>query len=187
VQRYIRAGGEVNRRIKLTKTAPTLLEIAIWRGQIDTVELLLKNKADPNFCGLSYDGNPLVVVVDAHEAKRSDYPYVKIMKLLLAYGANPNLSDPWGQHCRALCDAAGFGDTEMIKLLLAAGADANATNRIGQTPLHVVENEECARLLLAAGANCKALWNGETPAEVALRDRRLPVHEFLSKECARLP
>jgi ankyrin repeat protein len=187
VQRYINNGGDVNRRIQLHKVAPTLLGIAISAGRVNLVDLLLKNKADPNFIAGGFYCYPLVRVVDADEVSAPDDPYLKIMKLLLAHGANPNLIELGGHHCPALYDAANFGNTKMIKLLLAAGANPNATNEFGQIPLHIVKNVESARLLLAAGADCKALANGETPAEVASRDKRLKVYEFLLRECPRRP
>lgn len=187
LQRYISSGGDVNRRIPFPKGAPTLLAIAASSGRIDAVDMLLKNKADPNFYCDGFDWSLLARVVDAHESRGSNDPYLEIMKLLLAHGANPNLTNQWGHHCPALYDAAEFGDAEMIKLLLAAGADVNATNNIGQIPLHIAKNVESARLLIAAGANLKALSYGETPADVALRNHRLEVHELLTNQSARLP
>lgn len=187
VQQFINGGGDVNRSIKFDKLSPSLLGVAVGYGRVQTVELLLKNKADPNFIAGGFDCNPLVIVVDTHDVKGSDDPYLQIMRLLLTHGANPNLADQRGHHCPALYDAAEFGSTEMVKLLLAAGADVNATNQFGQTPLHAVKDVESARLLLAAGANCKALCYGETPADVALREKRLEVYEFLTNQCTHLP
>jgi ankyrin repeat protein len=179
VQKYLDGGGDVNRRIKFDKLGPTLLGIAAANGQVNTVELLLKNKANPDFAGNDFSFDPLVLAVDPHKSKDSDDSDLQITRLLLANGANPNVTNQQGNHCPALYDAAEFGRTEIVKLLLEAGADVNATNYFGQTPLHTVRNVESAKLLIAAGANCKALANGETPADVALREKRLGVYDIL--------
>ena len=66
-------------------------------------------------------------------------------------------------------------DLETAKALIAAGADVNAKNILGKTPLHGVYNHEIAQLLITAGADARA------------EDRFgcTPLHEAITSEIAK--
>jgi ankyrin repeat protein len=73
--------------------------------------------------------------------------YDRVLEVLLAYGANPNLATADGvetggfmRDCRtkgetALHRAAAFGEEDTIQLLLNAGAQVDARDANGDTPL----------------------------------------------------
>jgi ankyrin repeat protein len=73
--------------------------------------------------------------------------YDRVLEVLLAYGANPNLATADGvetggfmRDCRtkgetALHRAAAFGESDTIQLLLNAGAQVDARDANGDTPL----------------------------------------------------
>ena len=77
------------------------------------------------------------------------------IKLLIAHGANPNLSRPkdgWA----ALILASYFGYCDAANVLLESGANVNVTNLWGETALfHAASQgqERCVEVLLAHGAD----------------------------------
>ncbi len=81
-----------------------------------------------------------------------------------------------------LSTAALHDQLDSVKLLLDRGADANATNRDGNTPLHVATflcRQEIVELLLANGASLEAK-NGrsETPRDVVLAEWSKALADF---------
>ena len=93
--------------------------------------------------------------------------YTEKLITLLAAGANVNHADYSDE--TPLCEAANYGQTEVIKLLLAApGIDVNKADKNGETPLYRAAyygRTECVKLLLAApGIDVnKASRYGRTP------------------------
>jgi hypothetical protein len=106
-----------------------------------------------------------------HEPARRE----EMVRLLLAAGANVNLSGPFGT---PLISAGSSKDPTLVQLLLAAGANVNATTRDGYTALlyEVLAicgerhegSRETLRMLLKAGAEvnvrCALGW---TPLSIA--------------------
>tara|TARA_B110000090_G_C13009558_1_gene303630 strand:- start:167 stop:478 length:312 start_codon:yes stop_codon:yes gene_type:complete len=75
-------------------------------------------------------------------------------------------------------------DTEVMEFLLASGAGVNAVNDYGRTPLfNAVAHgrPECAKVLLAAGANVNQRdTEGNTSLDIALSSRvRVRVKEMV--------
>lgn len=95
-------------------------------------DFLLSRGADPNRA-LYEGGRPL------HRA--STWGNVKIVQVLLNYGANPNTRDKdecTPLHCAANCRDDAYSNKspyEIIELLIAHGADVNAKDVCGNTPL----------------------------------------------------
>ena len=98
----------------------------------------------------------------------------------------PHTPDAQGYTC--LHAAASYGHHDLLKFLLARpGVNLNCGDEDGDTPLHVVEDVESCRMLLAAGADpSKRNGDGLSPAgnargegrdgtrETAPRPRRNP-------------
>jgi ankyrin repeat protein len=118
---------------------------------------------------------------------------VAVMRLLLAAGADPKLTQP--NQANALMLAAGMGwrdgspaapsydqgsekdAIEAIRLCMTSGLDINATTNNGETALHAAISgrgaESIVRFLVENGADLKAKnKQGRTPLEVAVASRR---------------
>ena len=120
----------------------------------DIVKILLEHKANPNVRTtargfvLHHDspGNSLLIAGSTPFMKAATTSDVRLMKLLLEYGADPNISTQ--NHTTPLMAAAGLNWTdisslgteeasiEAIKLCIEHGADVRAFNDLGETALH---------------------------------------------------
>lgn len=197
IGQYLASGGDVNRAVICYpaghRYAP-LLDVAVENGRLDTIDFLLKSGAKPNQPDSTGD-TPLMWVIGRIGNHVPLGMRVQILKMLLKAGADPNLKASSEYNYAPLLEAASLGESQMVSILLAAGADVNATNKIGQTALHLANNAEAARLLIAAGANRDARYtyvmpadrersasvtNVETPVESAVRKRRFDVLAVLT-------
>jgi ankyrin repeat protein len=118
---------------------------------------------------------------------------VAVMRLLLAAGADPTLTQPNGANALMLAAGLGWRDgspaapsydqgserdaIEAIKVCMEAGLDINATTTSGDTPLHVAisgrGSDVIIRFLVESGANLQAKnKQGRTPLDVATASRR---------------
>ena len=104
---------------------------------------------------------------------------VDLMKLLLAYGADPKIATDHGD--TALTAAAGIGwvegvtyehsakeNVEAVKMLLDLGLDPNAANQDGRTPLMgaaLKGRNEVVQLLVDHGAKLDTRDNGSRDTE----------------------
>lgn len=92
-------------------------------------------------------------IVDGALLEAASGGYAKIVKELLAEGANPNAKNKFGE--TTLMKATDY--PEIVKMLLSAGADVNAKTKTGWTALdsatgEYIGNAESAKLLREAGA-----------------------------------
>ena len=148
----IREGDDVN---AIDSQGHTILNIACkyWRvgdkGKEDfdrrqaticeMMRLLLNNGADVNKLDDAREA-PLHIA-----ARRKMY---KVIELLLAQGANPNLQGRDGNtalHLAVLCPLYPYGESEtidIIELLIRGGANVNARNHKGKTPLGLIAMED---------------------------------------------
>jgi len=148
------AEGETNRVrsfLGVAKTIGTLgytpLLVAVVRAQVDTALFLLDHGADPNneaagmtplhwACGKweSYTANPVYGFDDAMSGIPDRQAKLRLVKALLAHGANVNarMTKPQPSLAGGYLDATGAtaillaasaNDLELMKILLAAGAD----------------------------------------------------------------
>ena len=88
---------------------------------------------------------PLIHAVQEYE---SDAAYENVIRILLAKGAQPNVTDRIGD--AALNRAIGFAEVAIVKLLIDNGANVNLANRFGMTP------DDCARSFKNRSENLSA-------------------------------
>jgi ankyrin repeat protein len=116
---------------------------AVFHGHWQLCEFLIEHGADVNY-PLPETGE---VPLHAALCKAKSPVYNRVLKVLLAHGADPNRTtkagvetDSFMRDCRTkgetpLHRAAAFGDAEAIQLLLDAGAVIDARDAHGDTPL----------------------------------------------------
>jgi cytohesin len=157
VQALIKAGADVNAR---ENDGSTPLKLAVAGRNLAIVRLLLENKANPNV-----SPNPLFTA--------AQHPSGEMVKLLLAYGADPNgefalkiSKDP----DIPLLAAVQIGAQDSAFALLDAKADPNLTNQSGATPLHLALGQEAVfkRLIKEGAAVNVRDRSGETPLHYAV-------------------
>lgn len=149
------ATGKINYVIRLLAREPELvnthaddgfhaLGLACFFGHYDVAEYLIKAGAPIN----SPSRNGLKAA-PLHSATAAGH--VRIVKLLLESGADPNVREQSG--FTALHAAAQNGDVEMIRALLFAGADLTLKNDAGKSALDIAMDagHEKATLLLGEG------------------------------------
>ena len=156
----------------------TLLD-AIKSGDAKTVELLLKNGADPNKA--DKEGRTVLMVA-------ANYGYEKITQLSLNKDADPNKADNNG--FTALYFAAQNGHLNVVKYLVKKGANVNKANNKGFTPLYIAAQYgllnviEC---LVKKGADVnKADKDGDTPLMLAADKGYKKIVELLLEKGANL-
>jgi ankyrin repeat protein len=130
-----------------------LLDRACYYGDELGVEYLLRAGADPTgirgyeaFHKIDHVGlEPTLPLAQAAYGG-----HVKIVRILLRAGANPN--EQYSEHLTALTDAASHGHLEVVRVLLAAGADRNHRSDLGTALELAVKNHHTAvaRLLRSA-------------------------------------
>ena len=150
----------------------TALHKAVYYGDSDAVRKLLAistvNRNPVMGTGLT----PLMIA--------SGNGRWRIVKQLLAAGANPNLATSGG--LTALLLAAKGGFLGIVRQLLSAGANANAATENGLTALHLAARKgyiQIVEKLLASGADKNALFNGKTPLDEARAHKHMHVAELL--------
>jgi ankyrin repeat protein len=84
---------------------------------------------------------------------------IQMLKLLLKEGADVTRADPVDGHT-ALFSAVIGGNAEAVQLLLAAGSRVHHRNHYNMTPVFMVRSLPVLNLLLAAGADAKAVSFG---------------------------
>ncbi|MEY4932481.1 MAG: hypothetical protein RLZZ403_801 [Pseudomonadota bacterium] len=138
----------------------TPLAMATNNFKFDVAALLLERGANPNRWDF-WGRTPLYMAVDLNTLPHGGWPdlpsqdettSLKLVELLLAAGANPNVQLKLFPPYRHLSNDRGFdlmltigttpllraakaGDTEVVKRLLKAGAHPNLPNVLGHTPV----------------------------------------------------
>lgn len=135
---------------------------AVWAGNLELLELLLKSGADPNMRSKldNYKGwTPLRVAVSENQKDA--------VELLLKWKADPNIPSDGSTPLHVAVDKP-----EILKLLLANKAAVDARDKDDMTPLaHAMQQQlpEAATVLLAQGADPNATNNfGWTPLHIAV-------------------
>jgi ankyrin repeat protein len=180
LRKYLTSGGDVNRVIQYMpfgKISAPLISVAIRHGQLATIDLLLKNGANPNQAD-SAGYTPVMWTIGKSGGDRG--ARVQMLKLLLKSGADPNLKASSTYGWTPLIEAAELGQAEMVSTLLSFGAQVNATNNAGQIALQYTDEVEIAQLLIGAGADTTNRMGGETPTESAIRRGKFGVLAVLT-------
>ncbi|MEG4441327.1 ankyrin repeat domain-containing protein [Microcoleus sp. AT9_B5] len=163
VKKLLEKGADVNAGTYMDKTP---LSMAVYRGDIEIVELLISHGADVN------DRSGLVSsAIDGHYRTSSE-----IAKLLIAKGARVSITSG-ENYLHTLATATN--DPELVEILIAKGVKINGKDFLGNTPLHKAaewNNIQLVELLINKGADVKATNNnGKTPLNLAI-ERRFPPH-----------
>ncbi len=198
------AAGVANRvtnQLGIAKTVGAIgytpLLVAVMRGQVDLALWLLDHGADPNILAAgftplhwasgqweSFTANPVYGFEDAMSGIPDRQAKLRLVKALLAHGANVNarMTMPQPTFAGGYLDAvgatpfllaAGANDLEMMRILLAAGADpkirtasnasaimaaAGLNHSIGEDTVTEAQAMETVKFLLDLGVDPK----GET-------------------------
>ena len=149
------ATGKINNVIRLLARDPNLvnafsedgfqpLGLACYFGHFDVSEYLVR-------AGASINSRSLNQLKAAAIQSATAGGYRKIVKMLLDYGADPNIREQGG--FTPLHAAAQNGDDEMIRILLYGGADLTISSHNGKTALDLAidAGHEKATLLLGEG------------------------------------
>jgi len=155
------------------------LMLASVVGDAESVEMLLKNGANPNY--RDKDGwTPL-----HYAAYRGR---VDVAELLIKHGAEINAKDNDG--ATPLHLAAQKGHVDVAELLIKYSAEVNARSNNGRTPLHAAalgDHVKVAELLIKHGAEVNARDdNGTTPLHYAASWGHVDVAELLIKHGAEI-
>ena len=124
-----------------------------------------------------------------HAVERNNSDSLKIIHLLLKYGAEPDLENEFGD--LPLHGAALFNkDPAVHEALLEYGADVNSRGEGDNTALHRAvrsnKNPDVFKFLLQKGADLKAKNKaGFTPLELAENNKKFKVADILRKYACR--
>ena len=139
---------------------------------VEMAKILIQYGANPEGDGPAPD-NPLVFI--AYENN------IELVKYLLEIGVDPNVLDD-GMGSTAIMMASGYGYDELIQILLHHGAKVYKANRVGFTALHkaaVHGSMSTVKILLASGADPRAISDWKTPADQARYQKHYDVAEYL--------
>ena len=146
------------------------LHRAAWAGQVNCVEMLLRNGADCNAQNLK-DWTPLNCA--------SFYGHAATVKALLKAGACVQTSNCYGG--TPLSGAAYNGHDQVVGILIDAKAVVNTVDSTGRTPLSTASfngHENVVEMLLEAGAHVDAADND---GRTALSSASFKGHEGVVK------
>lgn len=149
----------------------TALSYAIEKNQQISALYLMSVGANPNK-GFTTGESSLLMMA----AQRADN---RVVKALLAAGADVNYADTEGQSAIALASYKGHLTT--VKTLLKAGADVNVTPEGESLLMHIVKNNDLllAQVVIAAGADVNYSDDAGNTALKIAQDKGLSDLEML--------
>ena len=121
VERYLQAGGDVNRR---TQSGHTLLHLAADNGRTDLIRLLVARGADVSARGYNgYTPLHLAVDVDCNTQSRDGRRATElpVTEVLIGLGADDAIADDDGETPRDVAVAYGEGETALYDALPRPG------------------------------------------------------------------
>ena len=145
------------------------LWISAQKGDLGDARTALRNAADPNVCGSSYE-RPLHLAVNRRD--------LALVRELLRVKANPNYMNCPGN--TPLILAAYNNDVEISTLLLSAGADPELGGDISPLRMAAFHGHiETLKTLLAHGANPNAVRSDTTPLVAAATNGHVEAVQLL--------
>ncbi|KAF4974947.1 hypothetical protein FZEAL_8210 [Fusarium zealandicum] len=157
----------------------SVLADLIHKRKLDMAQLLLENGAKANVKDLV--GQP-VLINAMRDSKLSEADRTRTVRMLLDYGASPNVSDAI-RGVDAICYALEADNPELAKLMIKAGAVTNMKMSSGETLLlYAIDNgqKDLVKLLLKNGADANATdKKGRTPLMQAISRRDLELVKLL--------
>lgn len=87
-------------------------------------------------------------MIDSDDEEES----IKILKLLIAKGADVNIRDKDENNATLLMNVCEDDNFELVKILLEAGANPNLKDEDGETAMQKTKSEEIKQLLKKYGA-----------------------------------
>jgi ankyrin repeat protein len=146
----------------LACSTKTPLIKASTHGDINSIDVLIRNGADINERDTKWGWPPLLYAVDYNQAQA--------VKLLVENGANVNIMDEYGN--TPLLLAMDYYNKNIIDILVDSGAITTIRNKDGYTPLtsSISDNHhDVATLLIEKGADVNVKdGRGNTPLSLAL-------------------
>ncbi|HCS22988.1 MAG TPA: ankyrin repeat domain-containing protein [Alphaproteobacteria bacterium] len=146
------------------------LQAAIRRGDAELVGLLTKSGADINH--QNAHGTPLYFAVTTPEL-RDDAVREKIISLLLARGADPDIAEPATGRTPLMAAAANIDRLGALNALLAHPVNKDLCDNDGMNAVfHALKNPRALDALLQAGASPDArhMKDASTPLIAAAKD-----------------
>ena len=128
----------INHGLDVNRGSYPPLNWAIHYHEYDIVELLVKSGADVNRCD-SFGSTPFSMIFSRGAyGESSSRERLRIAKLLVSHGLNPNIRDDDGRCALSQAIDSGYrNNIALYELLLDAGADPNSPSRCCETPLHI--------------------------------------------------
>jgi len=169
-------------QMNLDELADMTLRVAIGFLDISGIETLLALGVNPNLrfkTGSPYEiGDiPIGMTLNDRIGRLSENRNIKILEILLKYGADINLlTDTAYDQETALHRACKFKKAKVVEFLLNNGADPNIKDAMGETPLFDAVRSgcyKCIELLSSAGVNLNQSNNGGLiPIQIAFDHER---------------
>lgn len=126
------------------------LSLAVWRGQLELVKLLISQESiDIN--SVDEYGNTAIVLAAMNG-------HIEIIKYLTNHGGN--IHSITNDDCNAVIVVAMYGQLETLTYLISQGVNSKSSNSYGYTALMVaVENNhtEIVKYLISVKADCTAV------------------------------
>ena len=169
-------GGQ-GKSTRAAAVAAKALGQAAFDGDASLLQVLLGGGLDPDSVDSDdpSDHPPLLTaIVEGH---------TECVKVLLAKGADANATTSVGCRNTALSLATILDNDAMVALLLGAGAAVHALDDDGNSAIAMAcasGSTSCLRLLLQAGADTSAFYNGETALQIATKNSHAACVELLT-------